>query len=266
MFGIVWKINLVLFEKHEIDSNAQSSIPLCDTRSLHIIKVLHKKTGDVFDAGVICGRRGTAKIINIDTKRLSLSFNLFEEAPPRLPVEIGVGFPRPIQLRRILRELSSVGIAKISLFGTDLGEKSYHNTNLLKDGGARAALIEGAAQSRDTLLPEITVFDNVDAWVHSSCFTGDAASDGVVVRIIADNNKANVKTFFCLPKSAAYIIAIGSERGWSERERAFFCKKGFSVLSFGERALRTESAALCAAVIAGLSFRVSSNSYSFLSM
>ncbi|MDR0527585.1 MAG: 16S rRNA (uracil(1498)-N(3))-methyltransferase [Spirochaetaceae bacterium] len=234
-------MNLILFEKHEV----QNPLPINDPRTVHILKVLHKKAGESFDAGIIDGKRGKAEIISINNTGLNFTLSLFEEAPRRLPVEIGVGFVRPIQLRRILRTLSSAGIKKISFFGTDLGEKSYLNTILFKDGGARAALLEGAEQSRDTLLPELSCYKNADLWISS-------LNQQNGIRIIADKHDA-ASSFTNLPKTASgYIIAIGSERGWSERERTIFFNAGFKAFSLGARALRTESAALAAAVIAGL--------------
>ena len=41
------------------------------------------------------------------------------------------------------------------------------------------------------------------------------------------------------------ILAIGPERGWSERERGIFLSSGFSPVLLGSRILRTETAAVC---------------------
>jgi RsmE family RNA methyltransferase len=46
------------------------------------------------------------------------------------------------------------------------------------------------------------------------------------------------------------VLAIGSERGWSERERDLFEAAGFLRLSLGSRALRTETACVAAAILA----------------
>jgi len=50
--------------------------------------------------------------------------------------------------------------------------------------------------------------------------------------------------------SGPVTLAIGSERGWSDREREMLEAAGFLRLSLGSRALRTETACVAAAVLA----------------
>jgi RsmE family RNA methyltransferase len=45
------------------------------------------------------------------------------------------------------------------------------------------------------------------------------------------------------------VLAVGPERGWSDRERELLEKAGFLRLSLGERALRTETACVAAAAL-----------------
>ncbi|MDR0624508.1 MAG: 16S rRNA (uracil(1498)-N(3))-methyltransferase, partial [Treponema sp.] len=118
-------MNLILFEPRELGK----ALPRRDPRTIHLLKVLRKKAGDGFDAGILGGCRGAGRIekINLDGS-VMISLNAGEEPPPRLPLRVGVGFPRPIQLRRLLRDLSNLGVRAIDLFGTELGEKSYRDT------------------------------------------------------------------------------------------------------------------------------------------
>ena len=131
-------MNIILFEPREIGR----PLPRRDPRTLHLLKILHKKPGYTFEAGVLEGNRGRGRIeAQQPDGSLLFSLDLGEPPPPRLPIRVAVGFPRPIQLRRLLRDLSNLGIEAADLLGTDLGEKSYRNTTLLVDGGARAALV-----------------------------------------------------------------------------------------------------------------------------
>ena len=50
--------------------------------------------------------------------------------------------------------------------------------------------------------------------------------------------------------SGEFVLAVGSERGWSDRERDALEAAGFIRASMGERALRTETASVAAAVLA----------------
>jgi len=46
------------------------------------------------------------------------------------------------------------------------------------------------------------------------------------------------------------VLAVGCERGWSDREREQLEAAGFLRLSMGERVLRTETACVAATVLA----------------
>jgi RsmE family RNA methyltransferase len=46
------------------------------------------------------------------------------------------------------------------------------------------------------------------------------------------------------------VLAVGCERGWSDRERNILEKAGFIRLSMGSRAMRTETACVAAATLA----------------
>jgi len=115
--------------------------------------------------------------------------------------------------------------------GTDLGEKSYRDTKLLDtaDSGARAALIEGAVQSRDPIVaaPLLVAADNVEP---GGSFSG-----------------LGPLKVQCLGPSA--VLAVGAERGWSGREREQLEAAGFVRISMGSRALRTETACTAAAIL-----------------
>jgi len=236
-------VNLILFEEHETDK----LLPKRDERAVHLLKVLHKKEGDGFGAGVLGIGLGDGKIEKINADG-SIGFSLDIHTPPpqRLPVRVAVGFPRPIQIRRLLRDLSSLGVEAVDLVGTDLGEKSYRDTKLLDDGGARAALIEGAVQARDVTLPALNVYAGLDRWL-GECPRGN----GEALLIAADNVRS-VGSLSQMAKDCGKgraVLAIGPERGWSDRERGLLEAAGFLRLSMGSRALRTETACVAATVL-----------------
>ncbi|MDR3276393.1 MAG: RNA methyltransferase [Treponema sp.] len=258
-YALVSKMNIILFEPEE----AGKPLGRRDERTTHLLKVLHKKAGDTFDAGLLGGSLGTG---TIETVRLDgsivCSLRLGEEPPPRAPISLALGFPRPIQLRRILRDLSNLGIEAIDILASDLGEKSYRDTRLLEDGGSRAALIEGAVQARDTRLPDLRVFPSLDAWLAERPWERSraAATPGRLSRkafgyapllIAADNLRpeGSLVNIAAAP-GQPMALAVGSERGWSDRERDLLEGAGFLRLSMGNRALRTETACVAAAVLA----------------
>ena len=220
-----------------------------DERTIHLLKVLHKKAGDSFEAGILGGKRGTGRIekINIDGS-IFVTIHVSDPPPPRLRLRVAVAFVRPIQMRRIFRDLSNMGISAIDIIGTEMGEKSYRDTKLLVDGGAHAALVEGAVQSRDTQLPVITVYENLEKWLEERPWEKD--SNRIPLLLAMDNVRSEGSFFHLSTTGRPAVLAVGPERGWSDRERELFEKAGFLRLSMGERPLRTETACVAAAALA----------------
>jgi len=241
-------VNIILFEEHELGR----SLPRRDERTIHLLKVLHKKPGDEFEAGILGGMRGTGRIekINIDGS-VFVTVTATEPPSPRLRLRMAVSFVRPIQLRRIFRDLSNIGVSAIDLTGTELGEKSYRDTKLLNDGGSNAALVEGAVQARDTIIPDLKIYENLGAWLKERPWEKtEMCANRIPLLLAMDNIRAEGSFFNLSPTSRPAVVAIGPERGWSDREREMFEQAGFLRLSMGDRALRTETACVAAAALA----------------
>jgi 16S rRNA U1498 N3-methylase RsmE len=264
-------VNIILFDPAEIGK----PLPRRDERTLHLLKVLHKKAGDTFEAGILGGNRGLGRIdsVRLDGSVL-YSLDLRDEAPPRFPVRVAVGFPRPIQIRRLLRDLSNLGIEAADLIGTELGEKSYRDTKLLTDGGAQAALIEGAVQAGDTRIPVLSAYPCLEDWLaerpwekpqpsvsaggspHTqrtkafwNGYAGGIGSQRPIL-VALDNVRPEGTLALLSALGQSMVLAVGCERGWSDRERDELWRAGFLRLSMGERALRSETACVAAAVLA----------------
>jgi RsmE family RNA methyltransferase len=239
-------VNIVLFEEQDLGHNLSRR----DERTIHLLKVLHKKPGEVFEAGILGGLCGTGRIekVNFDGS-VFVTVQADEQPPPKMKLRMAVAFARPIQLRRIFRDLSNMGVSAVDLIGTDLGEKSYRDTKLIKDGGARQALIEGAVQARDTILPALDVYENLDSWLKERPWE-KTGSQRISLLLAMDNVRTEGSFFNISTTSRPVVIAVGPERGWSDREREIFEKAGFLRLSMGSRSLRTETACVVAAALA----------------
>ena len=235
-------MNICLFKSEEINRPLIKN----DERAKHIVKVLHKKEGDTFDAGIIGGAAGIATITEIsDEGEISFSFEPKSAGKKLYPLTLIIGFPRPIQLRRLLRDVAGLGVQKVILCGTDLTEKSYLESNVVSDGSAYQMLLDGTAQAASTHVPVLEVAKSLDEllakgeeWEMSS-------------KIALDNRRASgsLHDFLAHEGSHSVIAAIGSERGWTERERDLFEGAGFTLCSMGCRILRTETAATVASSI-----------------
>lgn len=244
-------MNIILFEEHELGHN----IARRDARTIHLLKILRKTKGDFFEAGILGGAKGKGRIekINFDGS-VFVSVIADEPPPPRTRLRMAVAFTRPIQARRIFRDLSSMGVSAIDLVGTELGEKSYRDARLFEDGGARAALIEGAAQARDTRIPDLSVYESLEKWLESRPWENKSGErikfERIPLLVAMDNVRAEGSFYHITPTSRPAVLAVGPERGFSDRERECFQKAGFIRLSMGSRPLRTETACVAAATLA----------------
>lgn len=223
-----------------------------DERYLHIKKILNLKEGDVFKAGIINGKIGEAQISHLSEEKIVFSFcpnppdkgiadngaDKVETRPlPLPPIKIILGFPRPIQLRRILRDAASLGFAEIVLCGTDLGERSYLKSNLSSPEEIKKYLLDGISQAGQTLLPAFSFCGSVKEVLKNlktASFKGS--------KVLLDIGHFPSLSTFKMKKGEELTIAIGSERGWTQNEREAFFSEGFISYSMGKRILRTETA------------------------
>lgn len=245
-------MNIALFTDDEITK----PLNIKDDRGKHIIKILHKSIGDTFEAGIINGKAGVATITNIDENNIYFNFSPKSDGKPLYPVCLIVGFPRPIQLKRLFRDVAGLGIEKLFLCGTELGEKSYMDSSIVVNGGAEKALKEGTIQAKSTHIPEILIFNNIKECIDS---IKSENQDRYKIKTVLDNVKPKESLFSFLKyelnsidqtKPKPYIYAaIGSERGWTDKERAIFSSENFSICSMGSRVLRTETAATVATTL-----------------
>jgi len=241
-------MNIILLEESEIGS----PIPRVDRRWSHVKKVLRKGPGDRLEAGIADGPLGKATIRELSDSALVLDFEAEREAPPLAPIRLLLGFPRPIQAARILKDLTSLGVAEIRLLGTELGEKSYAQSSIFKDKDFRGPLVEGAEQAGNPRLPRITTH-----WNLASCLKaveeadrGSAAAASPGARIFLHPYGEPERLGSSVGIAPPVTLAVGSERGWTEAEVGLLRAAGFEARGLGDRILKTETAAVAATVLA----------------
>ena len=232
-------MNICLFSKDEISK----PLPVRDERAQHIIKVLHKKAGDTFTAGIVGGQSGSAQILSVSDEGISFDFTPEGDGKPLTKLEMIIGFPRPIQLKRLLRDIAALGVARVHLTGTDLGEKSYMQSNLVERGSAYQMLLDGTVQAGSTHVPELCLYKKLDECLEA------VGGEGLLLAL--DNVNPSTRLADSVKKgwSERVVAAIGSERGWTDRERKLLESKGFVRCGMGERIMRTETAATVAGSI-----------------
>lgn len=248
-------MNIILFDQSDCKTDDIYFFGKNDERFRHCKKILKLKVGSEFKCGFINGDIGTAKILSFDESNLTFVFKALKKPLDSFPVEVILGFPRPIQLRRCLKDIATFGINFLHIVPTDLGELSYLNSNSIKPLEIKKLLLEGASQGGNTLLPKIKIYNSLNEFFTLNSFT---PSD---IKIIFDLNK-NTKSIFSFLQTLKYnnqqkiFLAIGNERGWTESERKVFLSYNFNFCSLGNRILKTENSltASLAIVLSVLNF------------
>jgi RsmE family RNA methyltransferase len=238
------------------------SIPRSDRRYAHILRVLKKKTGDSLEAGRSDGALGQAVIESVDEAELKLRFEASSLSPVPFPVRLLMGFPRPIQAGRILKDLTSLGAASIWFALSELGEKSYAESNFFKNREYSDFLVEGAEQCGVPRLPEVRTFWSLERALEALDALEEHPSARVVDSVLKTNLAAQGPSRVCLhpgPELPSLTglpglglpltLALGSERGWTLGELGLLKARGFVLCGLGPRVLKTETAAAAALAI-----------------
>ena len=237
-------MNILLLEENEVDLAAS------DFRVRHVRKILRLGVGDRLRAGIVNSVSGTAVINVLDDRGMRVRFEPDELlAPPEtaqpVPVDLLLGHPRPIVLRRLLRDLSTIGIRRLIVTPTELGEQSYLNATMWHD--IRPLLIEGAAQAGVTRLMEVERCRSLAGGIRTAVAVADADQVRLVLHPTADRI---LRAALDAGSAVSVLLAIGSERGWTGKELELLTDAGFKLAGMGERILRTETAAVVAGWIA----------------
>lgn len=216
-------MNICLFEKEEIGL----PLSLRDERAVHILKILHKKVGDSFRAGILDGEEGEAKITKIekfarksadgkksfDDGALYFSFEAKNLGKKLYPLKMIIGFPRPIQLKRLLRDMAGLGVCEIHLCGTDLVEKSYLNSDLADENELHKLLLEGTVQASGTFVPKVFLYKSLDECLRNLRDESGGSFEGLAVKKLAvgEGSENSLTKRELIAESAGLTARTGGE-------------------------------------------------------
>ncbi|MGA7305275.1 MAG: RsmE family RNA methyltransferase [Rhodothermales bacterium] len=231
-------MNLILLDSEDLDV----VLPLTDPRAVHIMKVLRRSTGDSFDVGLIDGRTGKGRIDRVDGQSLRIFVRWTGEGADLYPITMILGMPRPQTARRLLREMTAMGVSRLLFCETDRSDPGYASSSLWTSGEFERHLKTGAEQAFNPRLPDLHRFNSLAEALDSINSDGD--------RLALDNYEAPLRLSSWKPSMDSAVLSLGAERGWSAAERTLLLDAGFSFYHLGARVLRIETAATAAVAIA----------------
>ena len=217
----------------------------------HIKEVLKSKVGDSLTIAEIGGNIGKASIAKINNNEVLLTDVKLDKKPPaKLDLTVVLALPRPKVLRRLIMDMTSLGVNKLIIVNSYRTQKSYWQSPLLER--IDEFVFEGLQQAIDTVPLEIEFKKRFKPFVEDEfpALLVDKKgykeqSNAVIAHPYAaqswktylDNVNSKSRNIGNMPK----VLCIGAEGGWIDYEVDLLCKHGCTAVSLGERILRTET-------------------------
>lgn len=232
-------MNRILFDPAE---NRGGEVRLAGPRAHHVWAVLQAQPGDTVRAGEIGGDRYDEARVVVSTPSECI-LRLGEASPPLLRAawDLLLALPRPKCLRRLWPQIAAFAPERVYLTAAEKVEKDYWGCTLLRPDVYRPLLVDGLAQSGDTILPEVEVHRRLKPLVEDVLPRRYAEGR----RLVAHPPRAGGAAASAPAAPAAVgagIVAVGPEGGWSDYELRMFEAAGFRRVSLGPRVLRTDTA------------------------
>lgn len=212
----------------------------------HIHKVLNLQLGDTLKIGQLGGNLGTAIINEMTPNNIQLADVQLDTAPPpKLDVTVVLALPRPKVLRRLIMDMTALGVRDIVLINSYRTQKSYWQSPLL--ARLDEFVLEGLQQGVDTVAPRISMQKRFKPFVEdelASLITHDAIvahpySELSLTQYLQRHALQSApSTKAALPS----VVCIGSEGGWIDYEIELLAAQGCQAVHMGSRILRTEAA------------------------
>ena len=234
-------MNIILIDIKEIGKDG--CVVLQDRRSDHIIKVLHGKCGDRVRIGILNGPLGSGLIVEISsgkkTGRVVLKTTVVGSAPEPPMIDLILALPRPIMLKKILTQATSMGVGRIFLINARRVEKSFFKASLLADANYRSYLLHGLEQAVATTIPEVSIHNRFRPFVEDFL---PGIIDDYSYSIVAHPEATPMTHIKRNAIKGRVLLAVGPEGGWLEFEVDKFREQGFVAVKLGERILRVDTA------------------------
>lgn len=234
-------MNIILLAEEEI---VNQQVTLLDYRAKHIVKILRSKQGDRVTVGIINGKTGYGIIKEIARKQpytVTLGVTTDSNPPPPPLIDIMIALPRPIMLKRIISQLTTLGVGRIFIVNSEKVEKSYWGSSLITDMSLQQHVLSGLEQAVDTRMINLSFHRGFKPFIEETLPT--IAEKYYQMLVAHPTSKENLSNTFRSGKRYV-LLAIGPEGGWSEYEIERMVKKGFTGFGLGPRILKVETAAI----------------------
>ena len=234
-------MNIVLFEPAEIVANQAVA---SDERAKHIAKVLRASVGDSVRVGIVNGSMGYGTITRINRRPpylVELQVSVEDSPPSPSRIDIILALPRPIMLKRILSQATTLGVKRFHIINAGRVEKSFWDASVVAQSAYRTHLLKGLEQAVDTRLPDVSFHRSFKLFL--DCTVPELKRDYDFL-LVAD--PAFPRLTLPQPEKGRghMLLAVGPEGGWLDYEIDKMVDSGFKGFGIGRRILRVDTAVI----------------------
>jgi len=155
-------------------------------------------------------------------------------------VDLIIGLVRPVMLKRLLAQATSLGVGRIFLINANRVEKSFFSASLLKEENYRPYLVQGLEQAKDTRLPQVTIHERFKPFIED-CIP-QIAPDYARMLVAHPGESQGLKHLLESDFAGRTLLAVGPEGGWVDFEVRKCIEQSFVPVGLGRRVLRTDTA------------------------
>ncbi|VUD56490.1 Ribosomal RNA small subunit methyltransferase E [Thalassocella blandensis] len=228
-------MNLLILQQEQFISPSEAVTSARQT--LHIRKILKLNKGDALQLGELNGNMGSGIIAEDAGDHFIVhQIKLTDSPPPKLPVRLILGMPRPQMIKRILQTVATMGVDHLALIQSSRVEKSFWQSPSATPESIHEHLILGLEQGVATQLPTVSIHKRFRPFVEDDLTPLSENS----IKLIADPGGENEPALHS--SSQAISLAIGPEGGFLKQEVEKFRELGFDSIHLGRRILKVETA------------------------
>jgi 16S rRNA (uracil1498-N3)-methyltransferase len=216
----------------------------------HLGRVLRAQVGQLYELSD--GRSvWTGQIDKLGRDRVE--FRLVEQLPalvPQLETSLLLSVVKFDVFEWALEKATELGVTRIVPLAAARSEKALLAAAVKRAERWKKILLESSQQCRRVQLPALESLTKPEA-------AFSTAADGVRILLSESADAKPLRDVLARVQSAAAVLAIGPEGGWTDAEFAAAHGASFREASLGKLILRTETAVV--ASLAALSFALSSD-------
>lgn len=231
-------MNLLLL--YEEDRVRDDRFRIAGRRAVHLRNVLNVSEGDDLRVGLLEGPLGRGTVLAVG-EAIEITC-IFEEKPPRPPLDLVLAVPRPKSLKKLLPEVVALGVDRLVLLRTWRVAKPYLSTAILARGEYVSLVREGMMQGVTTRAPTVTVEPLFKPFVEDRL---PAFAKGRK-KLVAHPYAARPLASHRIEPEARVTLLIGPEGGLIPYEIETLQAIGFEPVKLGDRILRVETACVAA--------------------